>query len=82
MSGIAPIPDEPLRCSEPPLWAKLRHHLPPPISCDSSRRASQSGGGVLEQAATSRCRGCSAISVALGQKQKLILGPHFNSLGW
>ena len=21
MSGIAPIPDEPLRCSEPPLWA-------------------------------------------------------------
>jgi hypothetical protein len=24
MSGIAPIPDEPLRCSEPPLWANNR----------------------------------------------------------
>jgi hypothetical protein len=21
MSGLAPIPDEPLHCSEPPLWA-------------------------------------------------------------
>ena len=40
MSGIAPIPDEPLRCSEPPLWAMYGRRPRCKIKSDFSAKRS------------------------------------------
>jgi hypothetical protein len=48
MSGIAPSPDEPLRCSEPPLWANALNRCAIARCAGSPTACTATGGEIVD----------------------------------